>query len=157
MCTNCFSRAHTGSNCTSSKKCKVCSKNHHSLLHLTESTKWSAILSANTNAENQPSCSVSEKKFSSAGSSASQKKFVILPSAIVRFVCGNVASTARILIDNCSQPTLISDCFVRRRRLPTFKVQNSVPIRGAGSKIISVARFCSLKIFSRINSFEMEI
>lgn len=75
------------------------------------------------------------------------RKTILLPTTTVRFHCGKISGTARILLDSCSQPTLISDKFVRGYRLPTSQSINSSSVTGVGGNVSS-NRTCLLQLMS---------
>lgn len=58
----------------------------------------------------------------------SVKNFVLLPFAIVKFVCGNISGICRVLLDNCLQANLISDVFVPKFKLPIYSVHVNLNI-----------------------------
>lgn len=161
MCVNCFSRLHTTSACPSPKRCRNCAKAHHTLLHLPGVPKPNPVSSASTTEAkaitSAAPTSNTETKFSSNVSVSSNKKFIMLPSALVRFECEKVSGLVRILIDDCSQPTLISDAFVRKFRLPISKIDNNNPVHGVGFDNLNVSHSCKLLLTSRINSFGIDI
>lgn len=87
----------------------------------------------------------------------SVEKFVLLPTAVVKFVCGDVSGTCRILLDSCSQPNLISDTFVRKFKLPIGSVNYSNSIKGVLSTPIQVSSSVSLKLVSNIRLYQIDV
>lgn len=165
MCVNCYSRSHTSSACKSAKRCKLCAKMHHTMLHIAETPNTNPVplQSAQPSQNGPPSVdaktvSATESKFTSnVTGPIQQKSFIVLPSAVVKFQCGKFNGIARILLDDCSQPTLISDLMVRKFKLPTSRNLSVDPIHGVGFDDVQTSRVCSLKLGSRINSFEINI
>ena len=84
-----------------------------------------------------------------------KNEFILLPSAIVKFRCGNKTGRARILLDSCSQPTLAADTFVKRFRLPTFRTNSS--IKGVAESSVGCSSGTRLTLWSRSNTFSIDI
>lgn len=118
LCLNCLSKGHQVNNCSSTFKCKFCSRSHHSLLHRSQSSS--------TAIENGPSTSSADLGESSATVHThiekSSLKPILLANAmvLVRDVNGSY-QLGRALLDSCSQLEFITDEFARRLRLPRTK------------------------------------
>ena len=81
----------------------------------------------------------------------------MLPTAIVNFKCGEKQGQCRVMLDSCSQPTLISDSFVNRFKLPINRGCSSCPVKGIGGNIIKTDSSVDLTLLSRFESFELEL
>lgn len=166
LCPNCFNSGHTNYECKLRKVCRTCNRKHHTLLHIdrqkpkySESTKLSIENpnSEKSNAEKYQ-CEVATKIATTITLHAipSMLKTILLPSAVVKFYVDEIFGILRVLMDNCSQVTLISDLFVRRHNLPTFKTNNPINLAVGGVKM-STSRQCQLTLRSRFNDFEITI
>lgn len=78
-----------------------------------------------------------------------KNELILLPSAIVRFQCVEIRGSARILLDSCSQPTMVSDGFVQKFKILTQECNTR--IKGVADTPIGSSRFLKLSICSRIN------
>ena len=149
-CTNCFLKGHTAFKCDKTARCKICSKKHHTLLHLDnpkdEENKNSPHDAHNTN--NIVNCCASLSR---------TPRTLILPTAVVEFECNEKHGLARILLDICSQPTLISAGFVKKFQLATRDLNEISIIKGVGSTEISSTRSCRLMLKSRFSDFTVGI
>ncbi len=163
VCPNCFNSGHSQYQCKSRKACKICFRKHHTLLHL-ENTRPKTETPTKENPKNSNSEENAPKdqtKKSSSGtalkiSSPFDRETVVLPSAVATFQSGLSRGTIRLLLDNCSQVTLISDAFVRKHRLATFKSENPKALAVGGVKF-QVTRQCSLEIRSKVNKFTLQL
>ncbi|KAK7582689.1 hypothetical protein V9T40_014134 [Parthenolecanium corni] len=142
LCLICFESRHGISDCKSKFVCN-CGSRHSSLLHFEFKKSYAdkSVPSEKSSSSAQNSSeSRSVKKQSYLCLRNSPNKFVILPSAIIRFSCNGVVGKARVLLDSCSQPTLVSNLFVRKFK---FAVQRSQPssISGVGKNSINSSSF----------------
>lgn len=155
LCTNCFGRNHGVMSCKKQRFCKLCSKKHNTLLHR-DLCDPKPIGNASVSIDNE-SESKSEVKSVSNCYSVTKNRFLILPSAVVNFrsKCNKIKGVARVLLDICSQPTLISEALVRKFKLSTY--ENSSSIKGVGCNPLNSNRACQLVLQSRHSSFQIEI
>ena len=179
-CLNCFGSRHSAKECKR-QGCKTCKQPHHTLLHFGEKTSTGsrggrkslpnpptsnseAGSSQNTDSgasstpkQEQTPTSVSSNCIHSYAASVSSRPTVVLPSAIVHIRCDDRVSTARILIDCCSQVTLISEDFVRKCRLPTAQSKDSQRISSVNPGFLQPQTCCILALISRFKKFELPI
>ncbi|CAG7670918.1 unnamed protein product [Allacma fusca] len=170
LCVICLSYGHLSPNCKSQKFRCQCGDPHNYLLHF----------GSNLSAQNGPKSkekSVDAKVIvqpvvpKSSEATASEKeslscvvateknveKTVLLPSAIVRFVCGNVVGTLRVLLDSCSQATFISDAAVKKFNLPTKRSSIVSSIRGVGASCTKTSSSVDLIVSSKKDRFRLEV
>lgn len=65
--------------------------------------------------------------------------------------------TARILLDSCSQVTLISENFVRKFKLPIFKYDSNLIVRGISDSVIQLRTSYFITLVSRAESFSLSV
>jgi len=82
-------------------------------------------------------------------------ELVLLPSAIVRFQCGEKSGFARVLLDSCSQPSLVSDVFVRKFKIPCH--ESKARIKGVSVNSVGCSSAVKLSLYSRKRAFVMDI
>lgn len=145
LCTNCFGRYHGVTTCKKEKVCKLCGKKHNTLLHR-DVPNLKETDTTGTESESVTNCCSMKKN-----------KFMIIPSAVVEFrsECGKIKGAARVLLDICSQPTLISDALIRKFKLSTYPNVSSV--RGVGGASVNSEHACRLILKSRHSSFQIEV
>lgn len=80
----------------------------------------------------------------------------MLPFAVVKFICGNISGTMRILFDTCSQVTVISDSFVRKWHLMTSS-QPYQSFEGIGGASTKVNRVYNIDLISRLKQFSINV
>ena len=104
-CTNCLRPDHFSPNCKVKQSCKICSRRHHTLLHINNGLKQSSASSSNY-------CSF---KLQSANN-------VILSTAVVFVIdrAGN-RQLARILLDAGSQINFCTESFAKKLQLNLTK------------------------------------
>lgn len=127
----------------------------------------------NTKIEIENSTSVSESKAETSKSISSEgalkkqvlysrivkenPQIVILPTALVKFVCHGVIGTVRVLLNSCSQATLIADSFVKKSKLPSKKLNISSSIVGVGNIQTNLSSIVDLQLKSVNSDFKIDI
>lgn len=172
LCIVCLAPNHSCNSCPNrSEKVKCsCGQPHNYLLHFDpvdqekrkeeKESYSSSSSSAKSNVTDWKSPSdkkvveTSKLAFSCA-SSRSKDEVVLLPSALVRFECGSISGVARVLLDSCSQATLISDVFVRKFKLPTY--ESNTRIKGISASSVGSSSAVNLSILSRNKVFITEL
>ncbi len=114
LCLICFDSQHCISECKFKFTCNNCNGKHNSMLHFESKNSQSA---KSSNTESELAKKLNENTVSLSCARNSSEKFVVLPSVVARFLCNGVNGKVRLLLDSCSQPTLISDKFIRKFRL----------------------------------------
>ncbi|XP_011871024.1 PREDICTED: uncharacterized protein LOC105563753, partial [Vollenhovia emeryi] len=120
LCLNCLGR-HKLSDCRSKRTCSTCIAQHHTSLH--EAFQTSVASTTSHLAQHPPALPVA----------------VLLATARVRVLdrCGAV-HTARALVDQGSESSLVSESLAQRLRLP--RSSTSIAIFGVGGKQTGTAR-----------------
>ena len=72
-------------------------------------------------------------------------------------MCNNISGVTRVLLDNCSQPTLISEAFVRRYNIRVTNADESICVQGVGQTELNCQKMCRVVLVSRFSSFKIEI
>ncbi|KAK7603948.1 hypothetical protein V9T40_004221 [Parthenolecanium corni] len=158
LCLICFDSRHGISDCKSKFVCN-CGSHHSSLLHF-EFKKSYADESApseksSSSAQNSSELRSVEKQSYSCLRNL-PNEFVVLPSAIICFSCNGVVGKACVLLDSCSQSTLVSDLFVRKFKLAVQRSQPS-SIGGVGKNPINSSSFVSFIVSSRVGDFKLSM
>jgi hypothetical protein len=135
LCLVCLGSGHNSSSCDRKKfKCSKCTGNHNYLLHFDSEPM---LLSKAENSVENENEKVSYSCTSGSNSSFNKAdKVVLLPTAIVRFRCGDKTGKARILLDSCSQASLISDSFAQKNSLPIISSNVVSKIKGIGGSTL---------------------
>ena len=144
LCANCLFQ-HPTNSCRSQRRCHICKKKHHTLLH-----RKSNPVKPEGNSTNQNSTKdkVEESQTESITHLTHPKVAlstggVLLATALITVVGENgLEVQARALIDPCSQSSFVSGSLCQRHRLKSQKVH--IPIRGTGGSIIATATKSSL-------------
>lgn len=135
--------------------CKFCKNKHNSLLHF-DKNKSEPIVSqvAEKTLETVKNESVVPPENTNCSAINSRSKFVVLPTVVVSFSCGNASGFLRAMLDCCSQVTLLADSVVEKFKLPITKSVNCVS--GLGSQVKS-SYACNLTLMSRISRFQINV
>ena len=152
LCDNCLKPNHIARDCAASC-CKKCSQKHNTTLH----PETASI-------PETPSSATSETKASTATVAVSSQKSgrdlppdstVFLPTATGFVIRGWREIPVRILIDNCAMMTLVSEDFIRRHKIPTFRKKSF--ISGSTPVDYTSDHAATLTIQSAINDFQMVV
>lgn len=114
LCENCLNAEHSITECRFGP-CRKCGKRHNSTLHPDDTP---------ANAQR-----VEEAKPSGAQTVAvvsAQQPSIVLSSAVAYVIVGWRKIPVRILLDGCAQMTVISEDFIRRNVIPTFKAVTEI-------------------------------
>ncbi len=154
VCANCFYRGHLSKDCNNKKSCKTCQKKHHTLLHQTNSsmpTNPTSFANEKSEAVNKTSGTVDLNV-----SKSKKRKTILLPTATVEFQCRHTKGLARILLDSCTQATLVSQTFIRRWKIPTSRSPEVMSLNSVGGPRL-IDSTCSILLKSRITKFTLDI
>ncbi|XP_065079410.1 uncharacterized protein LOC135702307 [Ochlerotatus camptorhynchus] len=170
LCSNCLRRDHYSRDCTSTFRCRTCSKKHHTLLHpglaatstgsvvrdqvLEQSqTGGSSISTAVAVGTPQQSLQSSVTSIYAANVASELRDVHVFLSTVLVSVkdCNGRLHTARALLDSGSQANLISERLCQVLKLP--RKGTSVPISGVGSARIQTNSSVSATIISRITDY----
>lgn len=148
LCFICFSPEHGSDDCKFMYRCR-CGKPHHSLLHFEfKERDPSSTEEKSTEEKITKSCSTVL---------SASNTVILLPSAVVRFNCNSVYGNMRVLLDSCSQPTVISDRVVARYGLTKEKMNRGSIIEGATPGMVSTDELVRLCLVSRTKQFSIEV
>ncbi|XP_017487265.1 PREDICTED: uncharacterized protein LOC108375630 [Rhagoletis zephyria] len=144
LCINCLSKGHQMAQCPSSHRCKVCSKQHHSLLH-----------------RGSPPAQQATNSLSSARDAAvhthmqkSSADNIILATAkiLVRDSSGDYR-LGKALLDSWSQVNFITEEISQKLSLP--KIKENIEIQGIGKSSIKYKTSTNIK--SQFKEFELPL
>ena len=133
LCFNCLG-FHPISNCRSERRCIICNKQHHTLLH--EDTSTNAHVSATGASHNHvaftgPSFAVNSELRLSLVAQSSSIKPTLLATALVKLRgADGRLHTARAMIDPGSQSSFVSEVLLRKLQQPYSAAK--VPLSGIG-------------------------
>lgn len=170
LCCNCFGSNHTTKACLKPPRCNQCAKSHHTLLHfgnppssVSESAKPSNTppVSTSTFPASTPSPNAAQSGVTSSVNtsicSLATEPIAVLPSALVRFRCGDVTGLIRVLLDTGAQRSLINQAFVSQHHLP-FSISKSLQnIAGVNNVKTNCNRFVNIELISRFKCFSLNV
>ncbi len=155
LCVNCLRKGHMANVCPSSA-CRKCGKRHNTLLHreIGTTTKSNERQDEKTSKSEGGSSPKADDKKVALPVSARSRQIVLLPSAVVKAKLPSRTVLTRVLLDTCSQATLVTEAYVRRHRLRTYHVGTEV----SGVSGTECTNTCvSLCLLSRHNGFSIQI
>ncbi|KAH9631294.1 hypothetical protein HF086_003730 [Spodoptera exigua] len=138
ICKNCLF-SHDGNECTSTKRCKSCQGNHHTILHeaCMQSSKHQSSSSSSTSG---PSAKTPNKQ-PNANHVAVDDEELLLTTLSINVRCSDgTYITLRALLDQGSQISLISENAVQRLGLQRRRYNASVSGIGSGASQTSTLR-----------------
>lgn len=118
VCFNCLSAGHQRKNC-SSGACRVCQRNHHTMLHKPTSSHEPSVPSPTTGLSSSSEEAAMPASVVQHCARNVKEKTILLPTAMVKIV--NAEGThiwARALLDGGSQINIITERLVQRLRVP---------------------------------------
>ncbi|XP_065365522.1 uncharacterized protein LOC135958548 [Calliphora vicina] len=154
LCLNCLSKGHQVNSCSSTFKCKSCSRLHHSLLHRSQSASRPSSPTA------EPSTSRAALNDSHASVHTHMEKSspeqVLLATAmvLVRDATGHY-QFGRALLDSCSQLNFITDEFSQKLHLPRRK--QTTEVASIGNTHSKTKYRSSTNVKSRVTDFEVSL
>ena len=154
LCINCLRKGHFSKNCMSSK-CKICGKDHNTLLHVINSQFKRNIENSNASLNN---VSLSEKlqTVSNCSTKSCSNYQTLLPTAELYIVdVHGKRHLARALLDSASQSSFITRNFYDELKLP--KHDTNIVVSGIGNGSSQVTHCTSIKIHSKYNNYSSEL
>ncbi|XP_037928917.1 uncharacterized protein LOC119663378, partial [Teleopsis dalmanni] len=154
LCINCLSPRHHVVNCTSTFKCKVCAKPHHTLLH--HSQLPTNIKSAGSSRRTEHAAMPNDNVASHSHLNMSSAEQIILATALVLVKDSSGSyQVGRALLDSCSQVNFITEEFSKKLSLAKHKHRLHVSSIGSSLTNIKYQTFTSIK--SRHSNFELAL
>ncbi|XP_030759214.1 uncharacterized protein LOC115884703, partial [Sitophilus oryzae] len=166
LCINCLRNNHVVKDCRSIP-CRKCQQRHNTLLHIdyTQNSKTKPIQNSPDQSSNESSSSnheINQDNISSNTINLSVSSFdyksanVLLSTAVVNIFDSNGRShTCRILLDNGSEASFISESLFEKLKLPSTAVNLS--ITGIAQNQAKVLKQTKLLIESRQSNFKINI
>ncbi|XP_037930495.1 uncharacterized protein LOC119665299 [Teleopsis dalmanni] len=160
LCINCLSKGHQRSNCPSTYRCKICSDQHHTLLH--RSNTFNATTPFNSVHPTPQSSMVSAVATTSRDAvththlEKSSTSNVILATALVLIQdASGCYQLGRALLDSCSQVNFITNDFAQKLRIPMAK--HNIEINSIGNSSTRITSKVSTTIKSRFTAFQLPL
>ncbi|XP_037930335.1 uncharacterized protein LOC119665091, partial [Teleopsis dalmanni] len=152
LCINCLSPRHRVANCTSSFKCRICAKSHHTLLHQPNSNDQVSDSLNTTRQTLLPNNNVA----SHSHLDMSSNEQIILATALV-LVKDSVGGyqVGRALLDSCSQVNFITEKFSKNLNLVKYK--RPVHVASIGSTFANIKHQTSTIVKSRHSNLELDL
>ncbi|XP_061400515.1 uncharacterized protein LOC133336248 [Musca vetustissima] len=145
LCLNCLSKGHHVNSCSSSFKCKTCSRSHHSMLHRCQSAPRPSSPASVTLNENPASVHTHVEK-------ASPEQILLATAIILVRDSTGCYQLGRALLDSCSQLNFMTDDFSRKLHLPRAK--HTTVVAGIGNSHSNSRYRTSTNVKSRLTDFE---
>nr|XP_022910072.1 uncharacterized protein LOC111421154 [Onthophagus taurus] len=140
LCFNCLG-PHLMKNCRSSKRCRICQRQHHTSLHGSNAqsqTVTSQITSSDNSNNSIPHTTVIQNSSHMAVSHLTTKSTILLATALVNIAAFNgKPCLIRALIDQGSEVSFISESLCQLLQLP--RRSKSVPIHGVGGQATNIS------------------
>ncbi|XP_069962624.1 uncharacterized protein [Bactrocera oleae] len=140
---NCISKGHRVANCPSSHRCKVCARQHHSLLHRVSTSDQQTPTQVFTT---QEAVAHTHKNNSSLDNVIHVTAKIFVRDASGSYRLGTA------LLDSCSQVHFITDDFSQKLLLPRNK--QNIQIQSIGSSSTNIKFKTSTNIKSQVTGFE---
>lgn len=165
VCFNCLGSNHSANNCRTNLKCRICKRNHHSLLHPTSSGSNVNVNTAEVNNGGRSATLTEGASASSASFDAGQQtsnvvscfatgksqQQVLLATAIVMAMATDGKRySVRALLDQGSQGSFITESTVQYLGIKKLPVTNQVTGLGGNKNVVSKAMVI-IDIQSRVN------
>ncbi|XP_037929168.1 uncharacterized protein LOC119663631 [Teleopsis dalmanni] len=154
LCINCLSPRHHVVNCTSTFKCKVCAKPHHTLLH--HSQLPTNIKSAGSSRRTEHAAMPNDNVASHSHLNMSSAEQIILATALVLVKDSSGSyQVGRALLDSCSQVNFITEEF--SKKLSLAKHKHRLHVSSIGSSLTNIKYQTLTSIKSRHSNFELAL
>lgn len=145
-CCNCLSGKHTRKDCLSKNSCRICQKQHHTLLH--EETKTSPSETSASMASEAKSAESSQITSHLLSKTNFVKTGIFLATACIRVSSPDGRySTLRVMLDQGSAMTLVTERLIQRLRIKKHSV--SVAISGIGGASVAAQHAVHVNVAAR--------
>lgn len=149
LCFNCLVPNHTVFKCKQNKKCRVCGRKHHSLLHEAKETTQESDKEENNKQESNKQEQPTERVTSAHFSKDQSGRRVLLATAQVHVTSSDGEThVLRALIDQGSEASLISSRVVELLRLKKTTIKGVVSGVGEGN-LVPLKHVVDLSVTSR--------
>lgn len=152
VCFNCLKTTEHMSNTCKAGSCKHCGARHNTLLHAATDERAEQSSSAG---KDDSSSATSSTTVMTHGAIAVQEHPIMLSAIVHAFDRHNKPTSCRVLLDSGSQANFISRAFLNKLRLKANNV--SIAITGINNACYKGHQSATLKLQSRLNSFEVSI
>ncbi|XP_066583987.1 uncharacterized protein [Prorops nasuta] len=127
LCINCLRPGHSCSNCSSSSRCRKCSKMHHTLLHFDKSGTGGSKSRGTTPAANSASEPEPSSSHSTTHLSVTDTRSVLLDTFSARIDAPDGSRIiVRGLFDTGSETSFISENLAQQLRIPRKRINATV-------------------------------
>ncbi|XP_066590522.1 uncharacterized protein [Prorops nasuta] len=127
LCINCLRPGHSCSNCSSSSRCRKCSKMHHTLLHFDKSGTGGSKSRGTTPATNSASEPEPSSSHSTTHLSVTDTRSVLLATFSARIDAHDGSRViVRSLVDPGSETSFISEKLAQQLRVPRQRINATI-------------------------------
>lgn len=154
LCVNCLRDSHVKKDCKSTSNCKNCNKRHNTLLHMIAHQEPIATIPTN----NMVITTIQQGEATVANALTHNKLYtVLLATAIVDVIDQTgISHQARVLLDNGSQTSFVTEAFIQRTRIP--RSHGRLHVLGLGQNQTGVTRGVThLTLKSRVQDFKLQV
>ncbi len=138
LCKNCLRSGHTVSQCHSTRVCRTCEGNHHTLLHYSKPTQQQSIQQQSVQqqpVQQQPRQQQPAASTPQSASTASAPNSSLLPTTHIKLENGNKRTVVRALLNSGASLNLMSTRIARQ--LGMEETPQQLCIGGAGGVLNS--------------------
>ncbi|XP_037930580.1 uncharacterized protein LOC119665424 [Teleopsis dalmanni] len=151
---------HQRSNCPSTYRCKICSDQHHTLLHrsntINATTPFNSVHPTPQSSMVSAVATTSRDTVTHTHLEKSSTSNVILATALVLIQdASGCYQLGRALLDSCSQVNFITNDFAQKLRIPMAK--HNIEINSIGNSSTRITSKVSTTIKSRFTAFQLPL
>ncbi|XP_037805276.1 uncharacterized protein LOC119599551 [Lucilia sericata] len=154
LCLNCLSKGHQVSSCSSTFKCKFCSRSHHSLLHRSQPASRPSSPAAEPTTSHVALNESSASVHTHMEKSSPEQVLLATAMVLVRDSTGRY-QLGRALLDSCSQLNFITDEFSQKLHLSRTK--QTTEVSSIGNTLSKSKYRSSTNVKSRVTDFEVSL
>jgi len=160
LCFNCLNPNHMATVCRSTYSCRICKRNHNTLLHFEKSTSSTERVEGQVqqvDAQKQSNSS-QDSNISAAASfvDGSEQGYVFLSTALI--LAGDRSGNqkkCRAVLDSGSQVNFISGNLANKLQLQSKK--SSLPVSGIGESRVQALTYVEVSIQSRLRNYRVKL
>ncbi|XP_051162407.1 uncharacterized protein LOC127282276 [Leptopilina boulardi] len=140
LCSNCLGGTHKLDDCSSTKRCFVCSEKHHTFLHdASEHAEPGTSNQASSTSSEQASCNASYLSNHLANPVESQSRGIFATANIKLTSLKDKSITVKAFLDSGSERTLVTERVVQFLKLPKQKCD--VSLKGIGNSTLGNSNY----------------